>query len=37
MPRAYRFVSEADLPLTTTGKVKKNELANLFAEQPVEA
>lgn len=37
MPRAYRFVREIDLPLTTTGKVKKNELANLFLEVPADA
>lgn len=31
LPRAFRFVKEADLPLTTTGKVQKNRLADLFA------
>lgn len=29
-PAVYRFVREADLPLTTTGKVKRNELSALF-------
>lgn len=37
MPRAYRFVREADLPLTTTGKVKKNELSNLFLDQSLDS
>jgi fatty-acyl-CoA synthase len=36
MPRAYRFVREEDLPLTTTGKVKKNELSKLFVTMPVD-
>jgi fatty-acyl-CoA synthase len=30
LPRAFRFVKEADLPLTTTGKVQKNRLADFF-------
>lgn len=35
LPRAFRFVKEADLPLTTTGKVQKNRLAEFF--QPAAA
>ena len=31
VPRLVRFVSETDLPLTVTGKVQKNRLAELFA------
>lgn len=30
IPRHYRFVSRSDLPLTTTGKLQKNRLADLF-------
>ncbi len=30
IPRRYRFVSETDLPLTVTGKLQKNRLADLF-------
>ena len=30
IPRVYRFVNEAELPLTSTGKIKKNELAKFF-------
>jgi fatty-acyl-CoA synthase len=30
IPRLVRFVSEAELPLTTTGKLQKNRLADLF-------
>ena len=30
VPRHYRFVSRSDLPLTTTGKLQKNRLAELF-------
>ena len=30
IPRAVRFATEAELPLTTTGKVQKNRLAALF-------
>ncbi len=33
IPRLYRFVAERDLPLTTTGKVQKNRLAALFADE----
>lgn len=29
-PSVYRFVQESELPLTTTGKVKRNELFRLF-------
>jgi fatty-acyl-CoA synthase len=32
LPRLFRFVAEADLPLTVTGKVQKNRLAELFTE-----
>lgn len=35
LPRFYRFVRESDLPLTTTGKVQKNRLVDLF--EPVGA
>ena len=31
VPRLVRFVSEAELPLTVTGKLQKNRLAELFA------
>ena len=37
IPRLYRFVREIDLPLTNTGKVKKNELASLFFDQSADA
>lgn len=30
LPRRYRFVSERDLPLTTTGKIQRNRLVDLF-------
>ena len=30
LPRLFRFVGETDLPLTVTGKVQKNRLAELF-------
>lgn len=30
LPRAYQFVSERELPLTTTGKVQKNRMADFF-------
>lgn len=30
LPRRYLFVAERDLPLTTTGKVQKNALAEMF-------
>ena len=30
VPKAFRFVREAELPLTTTGKLQKNRLADLF-------
>lgn len=30
VPRLIRFVTEHELPLTTTGKLQKNRLANLF-------
>lgn len=30
LPRRFRFMREADLPLTTTGKIQKNRLADLF-------
>jgi acyl-CoA synthetase (AMP-forming)/AMP-acid ligase II len=29
-PSRYLFVSEAELPLTTTGTLKRNELVRLF-------
>jgi len=32
LPRLFRFVAETDLPLTVTGKVQKNRMAELFAE-----
>jgi len=32
VPRLFRFVAEESLPLTTTGKVQKNRLVELFAE-----
>ena len=32
-PRHFRFVDAAALPLTTTGKLKRNELPALFAEK----
>jgi fatty-acyl-CoA synthase len=32
VPRHYRFVMAKDLPLTTTGKLKRNGLADLFKE-----
>lgn len=32
VPRLFRFIAEADLPLTTTGKVQKNRLVDLFDE-----
>ncbi|MEA2930237.1 MAG: fatty-acyl-CoA synthase [Hyphomicrobiales bacterium] len=31
VPRLMRFVSESELPLTTTGKLQKNRLADFFA------
>ena len=31
VPRLFAFVDETDLPLTTTGKLQKNRLAELFA------
>ena len=31
LPRLFRFAAEADLPLTVTGKVQKNRMAELFA------
>ncbi|MFM9887924.1 MAG: class I adenylate-forming enzyme family protein, partial [Burkholderiales bacterium] len=30
LPRLYRFASEGELPLTTTGKLQKNKLAAVF-------
>jgi len=30
LPRRYRFVAESELPLTTTGKLQKNRLAEVF-------
>lgn len=30
LPRRFRFMREADLPLTTTGKIQKNRLSSLF-------
>jgi fatty-acyl-CoA synthase len=30
VPRVFRILAETDLPLTTTGKVKKSELRHLF-------
>src|SRR5581483_6068750 len=30
LPRLIRFVAETDLPLTVTGKVQKNRIAELF-------
>ena len=30
IPRLMKFVSEAELPLTVTGKLQKNRLAELF-------
>jgi fatty-acyl-CoA synthase len=30
LPRLFRFVAETDLPLTVTGKIQKNRLAELF-------
>ena len=30
LPQRYRFVTEAELPLTTTGKLQKNRLAETF-------
>jgi len=32
VPRLFRFVAEADLPLTATGKVQKTRLVDLFKE-----
>lgn len=32
VPRLFRFVEEADLPLTTTGKLQKNRLVDFFEE-----
>ena len=32
LPRLFRFVAEADLPLTTTGKIQKNRLVEFFKE-----
>ncbi len=31
LPRLFRFVAETDLPLTVTGKIQKNRLAELFS------
>jgi len=36
LPRAFRVVQETDLPLTTTGKVQKNRLVELFAPPPAD-
>ena len=33
VPRRLKFVAEADLPLTVTGKLQKNRLTELFASQ----
>jgi fatty-acyl-CoA synthase len=33
LPRRFRFVAETDLPLTVTGKVQKNRLAELFTQR----
>jgi len=30
LPRLFRFVAESDLPLTVTGKIQKNRIAELF-------
>jgi fatty-acyl-CoA synthase len=30
LPRRFRFVAESDLPLTVTGKIQKNRIAELF-------
>ena len=30
VPRRYRFVASDDLPLTTTGKLQRNRLADFF-------
>jgi len=30
LPRRFRFMREADLPLTTTGKIQKNRLSDLL-------
>ncbi len=30
VPRHYRFVEASDLPLTTTGKLQRNRLADFF-------
>lgn len=32
IPRHYRFIERSDLPLTTTGKLQKNRLADLFGD-----
>jgi len=34
VPRRYRFVDRAELPLTTTGKLQKNRLPELFEPAP---
>lgn len=35
LPRLVRFVAEHELPLTTTGKPRKNRLASLFFAQHI--
>ena len=37
VPRLFKFVDEADLPLTTTGKLQKNRLAEFFRDAPADA
>ena len=37
VPRLFDFVDETDLPLTTTGKLQKNRLADLFRDAPADA
>ena len=32
-PRRWRFIAAADLPLTTTGKLQRNRLPELFVEE----
>jgi fatty-acyl-CoA synthase len=36
IPRVFRLVPETELPLTSTGKVKKNELKRLFESGPAD-
>jgi fatty-acyl-CoA synthase len=37
VPRLFKFVDEADLPLTTTGKLQKNRLTEFFRDAPADA